>query len=68
MVAVVGSFAAVEYVGPRLAAAVGLGLELGLGLGLGLVHDAVQVVDCWLLSLLSAQSSKPLLYQDNHQT
>ena len=54
LVAVVASIAAVSYVvgRPRLADAVGLGLELGPGLGL--VHDAVRVVDWWLLSILLA--------------
>ncbi len=64
MLAVGALIAAVEYVvGPRLAA-----VGLGLGLGLVHVHDAVRVVDCWLLSILSAQSSMPLFYQDNNHT
>lgn len=67
MPAVAPSTAAVEDVGvgpPRLA--VGLGLELVLELEL--VHDAVRVVDCWLLGILSAKSNKPLLYQANNHT
>ena len=60
------STAAVEVVGAGLA--VGLELVPELVPELVLVHDAVRVMDCWLLSILSAKSNKPLLYQANNPT